>query len=234
MLDAIIIFINETAWASIEIFSSVITSEALRFIKKCWDNCISVLLSVACMLLNIGICIQKLNIRHLRVCISMVFYVEAKIPEVKAQDWCLNITGGVKNPLTFSLNQLKNKFEPKSVQTNIICLRGVTIGGTWTGVQLNQLLVLAQAPDRGWVQVKAYSGYSEPIRLQDCKSADVIVAFELNGKPVPPEQGGLLRLIVPQKYAYKSVKWVREFELLSKRPSGFWEKKGYPYMDSIG
>ncbi|TET55344.1 MAG: sulfite oxidase-like oxidoreductase, partial [Actinobacteria bacterium] len=53
----------------------------------------------------------------------------------------------------------------------------------------------------------------------------------LNDKIIPVEQGGSLRLIVPQKYAYKSVKWLNELRLLFKRPFGFWEKKGYPFKD---
>ena len=82
-----------------------------------------------------------------------------------------------------------------------------------------------------WIEAKAYSNYSEPILLKDFLKEDILIAYALDDKQIPAKQGGSLRLIVPQKYAYKSVKWLKELKILYKRPFGFWERKGYPFKD---
>ena len=55
----------------------------------------------------------------------------------------------------------------------------------------------------------------------------VDVAFAHDGEPLPAEHGGPLRLVVPQLYAWKSVKWVRGFTLLDHDELRFWERNGY-------
>lgn len=55
----------------------------------------------------------------------------------------------------------------------------------------------------------------------------MIFAYEYEGKPLTPEHGYPLRLVVPKRYAYKSAKWVRGIEFLQKDRPGFWEVRGY-------
>ena len=55
----------------------------------------------------------------------------------------------------------------------------------------------------------------------------VFFAYEYNGKPLTPEHGFPLRLVVPALYAYKSAKWVRGIEILKEDRPGFWETRGY-------
>ena len=159
----------------------------------------------------------------------MPFNVEEKIPQIEPEKWLLRIAGQVDNPLSYSLEQLKSEFTIKEVEAKILCLRGATIGGIWRGVAVKNILEKVKPKkSASWVEVKAYSDYSEPVKLTDIEQEDVVLAFALDNKAIPPEQGGFLRLIVPQKYAYKSVKWVKELEILKEAPSGFWERKGYP------
>ena len=56
---------------------------------------------------------------------------------------------------------------------------------------------------------------------------DVILALSHDGKPLEPEHGGPLRLVVPKLYFWKSAKWLRGFEFLDVNPPGFWEVNGY-------
>lgn len=163
----------------------------------------------------------------------MVFNVESDIPQISEKDWQISISGQVENPFSIRLKDLKSKFPASDIEANILCLRGVTIGGTWSGVSVSQLLEQAEIMDSAFsAQIKAYSNYFEPIGLDDLMKPDVVFAYNLDNEPIPPEQGGLLRLIVPGKYAYKSVKWVNELHISQKKHKGFWEKKGYPFRDS--
>jgi DMSO/TMAO reductase YedYZ molybdopterin-dependent catalytic subunit len=54
-----------------------------------------------------------------------------------------------------------------------------------------------------------------------------MVAVLMDGKPIPQKLGGPVRLIVPQMYAYKSVKWLQGIELIEKEHMGYWEVRGY-------
>jgi DMSO/TMAO reductase YedYZ molybdopterin-dependent catalytic subunit len=56
---------------------------------------------------------------------------------------------------------------------------------------------------------------------------DVLFAYGLDGKPLEPEHGGPLRLVVPGKYGYKSAKWVRQVRFTETQEIGFWESRGY-------
>lgn len=55
----------------------------------------------------------------------------------------------------------------------------------------------------------------------------MIFAYEYDGKPLTPEHGYPIRLVVPKRYAYKSAKWVRGVEFLANDIPGFWEIRGY-------
>jgi DMSO/TMAO reductase YedYZ molybdopterin-dependent catalytic subunit len=56
---------------------------------------------------------------------------------------------------------------------------------------------------------------------------DVMVAALLDGKPIPEDLGGPVRLIVPRMYAYKSVKWLQRIELIDRDHIGYWQERGY-------
>ncbi len=162
----------------------------------------------------------------------MPFNVEDNIPQVGFDDWRLAVDGQVDNPVVFSLSQLQNNFKQTEVKSSILCLRGVRIGGLWSGVAISDLLDDAGVQDNAkWIRAKAYTDFTEPLRINDARQEGVIVAHSLDGKPIPAAQGGALRLIVPEKYAYKSIKWINKLTVLQKKPGGFWEKKGYPSKD---
>ena len=78
-----------------------------------------------------------------------------------------------------------------------------------------------------YVLVLAEEGYTANVPLKDLERPDVLFAFAHDGEPLPAEHGEPLRLVVPQLYAWKSVKWVRGFTLLDHDQRGFWERNGY-------
>jgi DMSO/TMAO reductase YedYZ molybdopterin-dependent catalytic subunit len=81
--------------------------------------------------------------------------------------------------------------------------------------------------DAKYVRVHAEQGYTANVPLADLDRDDVLLATHHDGEPLTQDHGYPLRLIVPHLYAWKSVKWVRGLELLSKDQAGFWEQNGY-------
>ena len=78
-----------------------------------------------------------------------------------------------------------------------------------------------------YVTVVAEGYYTTSLPLEDLLEDDVLLAFRLDGKPLEPEHGGPLRLVVPKKYAYKSAKWVRKLRFTEEQELGYWETRGY-------
>jgi DMSO/TMAO reductase YedYZ molybdopterin-dependent catalytic subunit len=82
-------------------------------------------------------------------------------------------------------------------------------------------------PEAQFALILAEEGYTAEVPVPDLLRPNVLFAWEHDGEPLTAEHGGPLRLVVPHLYAWKSVKWVREFMLLDQDQLGFWECNGY-------
>ena len=98
----------------------------------------------------------------------------------------------------------------------------------WQGVPTSEVLKLAAVkPEARYVLVHAEAGYSANLPLADFARPASLFAFRHDGEPLTAEHGYPVRLIVPNLYAWKSVKWVRGIELFAGDQPGFWEQNGY-------
>ena len=70
-------------------------------------------------------------------------------------------------------------------------------------------------------------GYTTSLPLADLEGRNVMLAYQLDGHELPPRHGGPLRLVVPQKYGYKSAKWVRRIKVTAEQELGYWETRGF-------
>ncbi len=153
-----------------------------------------------------------------------------KTPKFNGRDWDLKVEGLVENSLTISYEMLKNL--PKvDLTTDIHCVT------TWSlldqkfgGVSFKTIVDMVKPlPNAKFVTFEADSGYSTAIPLLDgyLLEHDVILAYEYDGQPLAPDHGGPLRLLVPQLYLWKSVKWLKKIIFLDVWERGFWEVRGY-------
>jgi DMSO/TMAO reductase YedYZ molybdopterin-dependent catalytic subunit len=69
--------------------------------------------------------------------------------------------------------------------------------------------------------------YVDDLTLQQARLHDVLLAYEMDGKPLPREHGAPVRLVMPEMYGYKSVKWVARVDLVAHADDGYWEQLGY-------
>jgi DMSO/TMAO reductase YedYZ molybdopterin-dependent catalytic subunit len=102
------------------------------------------------------------------------------------------------------------------------------LGITWSGVGAAEVLQEAPpAPAVTHVMVWANFGYSANLPLETFAAPDTLLATHRDGRELSPEQGFPVRLVVPSRYGWKSVKWVRAIEYLVGDRRGFWEERGY-------
>lgn len=98
----------------------------------------------------------------------------------------------------------------------------------WTGVRTRDLMEHVElGSGASHVMLRCFGGYSTNLSLDDFLADDCLLAYALEGDPIPAEHGGPLRAIIPHLYAWKSAKWVSELEFMDQNVPGFWERNGY-------
>ena len=150
------------------------------------------------------------------------------IPRFDPEQWDFRVTGLVANPLRFTWTEF-NQLPRVHTTSDFHCVtRWSRFDNLWEGVAMREIFSRA-APKANatYVLIHAEQGYTANVPLADLHRDDVLLATHHDGEPLTPEHGYPLRLIVPQLYAWKSVKWVRGLELLDHEQAGFWEQNGY-------
>jgi DMSO/TMAO reductase YedYZ molybdopterin-dependent catalytic subunit len=163
-------------------------------------------------------------------------------------DWRLKVDGLVARPLALSLAQLR-AMPARTQITRHDCVEGWSVIGQWKGVRLSHLLNLAGVkPQARFVIFHCLdrmdkdderSLYYESVDLDDALHEQTILAWELNGKPVPVENGAPLRARIERQLGYKHAKYLHRVELVAGLEKtaggqgGFWEDRGYNWYAGI-
>jgi DMSO/TMAO reductase YedYZ molybdopterin-dependent catalytic subunit len=165
--------------------------------------------------------------------------------------WTLGVGGLVARPMQFSLEQLQ-ALPARTQITRHDCVEGWSVIGKWTGVPLHRLLSLVGPlpaaryvvfhcadPMDGTDEQAPQSTYYESIDFDDAYHPQTILAYELNGKPLPVANGAPLRLRVERQLGYKHAKYLMRIELVSQLENirrgkgGYWEDLGYEWYAGI-
>jgi DMSO/TMAO reductase YedYZ molybdopterin-dependent catalytic subunit len=142
--------------------------------------------------------------------------------------WDLVVEGLVENPLRLTYEKFLNL--PKIVSaSDFHCVTGWSkLDNKWEGVSFRTISDLVKPlKNAKYVTIVSEGNYTTSLPLEDLLDDDVLLAYRLDGKPLKPEHGRPLRLVVPKKYAYKSGKWLRKLRFTEKQELGYWEKRGY-------
>jgi len=150
------------------------------------------------------------------------------IPKTDLNTWRLQVYGEIEKPTTFSFEELKAKPTVVSV-SDFHCVEGWSIlNNKWEGIPFKTITEIVKPKENAkYVTFECNDGYTTSLCLSDLLDNNVLLAYKLNDKPLPPERGGPLRLIIPNKYAYKSPKWIQKIKLTPKQELGYWETRGY-------
>ncbi|MEO7392182.1 MAG: molybdopterin-binding protein [Ramlibacter sp.] len=163
-------------------------------------------------------------------------------------DWRLKVDGLVGKPLELSLAQLQ-AMPARTQITRHDCVEGWSCIGQWKGVRLSHLLGLAQVePEAKFVvfhcldQMEADDDdtmYYESVDMDDALHEQTVLAWELNGKPLPVENGAPMRARIERQLGYKQPKYLYRLELVDSfdeiagGKGGYWEDQGYNWYGGI-
>ena len=156
----------------------------------------------------------------------------------KTLPWDVEIYGLVKNPQKYGVEDLIKKFQPEERIYRLRCIEGWSMVIPWTGFPLWKLIDAAQATsDAKFVRFETLLNqkempgqgnpsfpfpYQEGLRMDEARHDLTILATGMYGGELPAQDGGGLRLVVPWKYGFKSIKAIVKIELVDKRPETFW------------
>lgn len=150
------------------------------------------------------------------------------VPRFDAAKWDFTVSGLVEKPVRLTWEEF-NRLPQKVVVADMHCVtRWSRFDNRWEGVAVTDVLALAKVkPEARFAVIHAEQDYTANLPLDDLMRPAALFAFRHDGEPLTAEHGYPVRLVVPHLYAWKSVKWVRGIELLSKDEPGFWEQNGY-------
>jgi DMSO/TMAO reductase YedYZ molybdopterin-dependent catalytic subunit len=150
------------------------------------------------------------------------------VPSTDLATWDIRVWGEVEEPFTFMWDEFR-AMPRKALVTDIHCVtRWTRLDAGFEGVPIQHILERAKpTPDAHFVLAHSEHGYTANMPLEVLDDDDVLLADVADGAPLTPEHGYPLRLVVPKKYFWKSAKWIRGLQFLTRDQLGFWERYGY-------
>jgi len=158
----------------------------------------------------------------------------------KVKPWTVSVGGYVQNAKTYNIDELLNKFKPVERIYRMRCVEGWSMVIPWLGFPLAKLLQEAEPTSKAkFVRFTALLDpsrlpgqqdlvydwpYVEGLRLDEAMNELALLSHGLYGKPLLPQSGAPLRLVVPWKYGFKSIKSIVKIDLVSKMPVSLWMK----------
>ena len=157
---------------------------------------------------------------------------------LKMRPWSIQLGGMMKQPRTVDLDDLLKQVQLEERVYRHRCVEAWAMTVPWTGFPLSQLLKIAEPLDSAkyvvfeTLQDKSMPGlrspfypwpYIEGLTMDEAANDLAFISTGLYGKPVPPQNGGPIRLTLPWKYGFKSAKALAKISFTDKRPVNFWQ-----------
>jgi len=156
----------------------------------------------------------------------------------KTSPWAVQVYGLVNNPKTYAVEDLIKKFPPEERIYRLRCVEAWSMVIPWTGFPLSSLLKEVEPTSEAkYVRFETLMDpeqmpgegsrlypwpYQEGLRLDEALNDLTILATGLYGEPLPPQDGAPIRLVVPWKYGFKSIKSIVKIELVARQPATMW------------
>ena len=171
---------------------------------------------------------------------------------LKIDPWSISIEGSVAKPLKLDIDELIKLIPIEERIYRLRCVEGWSMVIPWIGIPLNSLLKKVTPTGNAkyveFVSLKRPSEmigqkddmldwpYTEGLRLDEAMHPLTILAVGLYGKVLPKQNGAPIRLVIPWKYGFKSIKAITKIRLVEKMPISTWMKanpKEYGFYSNV-
>lgn len=165
-----------------------------------------------------------------------IYAVNPPHPRFDPATWRLRIEGMVERPQTLTYAQLQAL--PQARQTSdFVCVTGWSVDDVrWSGVRVHDLLAAARPLPAATALkfVSAEEPYEDSLTLAQLSEPDAMLALTMDGAPLERKHGAPARVVMPQMYGYKGVKWVSRIVVTDRVEDGYWQQRGYDRDAWIG
>jgi len=165
-----------------------------------------------------------------------IYTISGSMPLFDEASWRLEIDGLVRRPLALTYADLRALPRAEQV-SNFHCVTGWSVANVrWGGVRFRDLLALVQPlPAAKAIRfVSLEDPYDDSLALGQALLPDVMLAYDMDGSPLSRPHGAPARVVIPEMYGYKGVKWLTRMELVDRQPTGYWEGLGYDQNAWVG
>ena len=165
-----------------------------------------------------------------------IYTISGSMPIFDEGSYRLEITGLVHNPVQLTYAQLRALPQAHQV-SNFHCVTGWSVDNVrWGGVRFRDLLALAEPlPSAKAIRfVSLEQPYNDSLSLDQARLPNVMLAVDMDGQPLSRPHGSPARVVIPEMYGYKGVKWLTKMELVDHQPTGYWEGLGYDQNAWVG
>ena len=179
--------------------------------------------------------------------------VHKHVGKFKTEPWKVEVGGLVEKPLTLDARELIAMFPLEERVYRFRCVEAWSMIVPWTGFPLGKLLEAAKPKaEAKFVRFETFNKpeeapglqrytqypwpYTEGLRLDEAMHPLTLLASGIYGKPLPKQHGAPVRLVVPWKYGYKSIKSIVKIELTARQPATLWETlqpDEYPFESNV-
>lgn len=151
-----------------------------------------------------------------------------EVPAFDPATWDLRVFGLVRRPLRLTWDEFQ-ALPQSTVNADMHCVtRWSLLDNRWRGVPFAALIDRAGVlPEARFVLLHGEGDYTANVPLAAIQDPAALLALANHGETLTPEHGFPVRAVIPSRYAWKSVKWLRGIELLAEDRPGFWEAYGY-------
>jgi DMSO/TMAO reductase YedYZ molybdopterin-dependent catalytic subunit len=149
-------------------------------------------------------------------------------PVLNLTEWTLTLAGTIDSPQVLDWATLQT-LPQCEVVADIHCVtRWTRLAVPWVGVLAAAVIQLAKPqPLAKYVVIHSADEYTTNLPRAALLDEDVLLAYAVDGEPLPVEHGGPVRLVVPKRYFWKSAKWITAIHFHETDQPGFWETRGY-------
>ncbi|MEM9568124.1 MAG: protein-methionine-sulfoxide reductase catalytic subunit MsrP [Cyanobacteria bacterium P01_E01_bin.34] len=155
--------------------------------------------------------------------------------------WTLEVTGLVRNPTTYDLDDLTSKFPLEERVYRFRCVEAWAMVVPWLGFPMHQLMTdVEPTPDAKYVRFESFYDpdittgptfprpsalpwpYQEALRIDEMANELAFFAVGIYGQSLPKQHGAPIRMVVPWKYGFKGAKSIVKIEFMADRPATYW------------
>jgi DMSO/TMAO reductase YedYZ molybdopterin-dependent catalytic subunit len=149
-------------------------------------------------------------------------------PRIDLETYTLTIDGEVEQPVKLGWHDVEGLPSTEST-SDFHCVEGWSVlDCRWQGITFKQVVDLVKPKKTAAIVIfECADGYTTSLALQELMQDGVLLAYRLDGKPLESGYGFPLRLVVPDKYGYKSALWLTRIRFTPSKELGYWEKRGY-------